>query len=217
MVTPLVAVSDNPCRVCCWLFSSACALLCFLVSFCRHLCCPCLLRARAFPCPGAFPCLCLGILSRRVRQSCPSLLPACLWKTPRGYLPCLSTATRLLTAWRPPAVLLRLGCRSHRALHRRLLPPCPAALVALASITLFRARLLPACVLSAAASSWFSSGSGLLLCRTAARPSCLPAPVAPVASSLPFSILSRALGSASLLRACFLPIFRALALAFITL
>jgi len=49
----------------------------------------------------------------------------CPWKTPRGYLPCLSTATRLLTAWRPPAVLLRLGCRSHRALHaclRRVAP-----------------------------------------------------------------------------------------------
>lgn len=124
MVTPLVAVSDNPCRVCCWLFSSACALLCFLVSFCRHLCCPCLLRARAFPCPGAFPCLCLGILSRRVRQSCPSLLPASGRPPGVGYLPCLLhsgscatslfacclllvSATRLLTTWRAPATCLR--------------------------------------------------------------------------------------------------------------
>lgn len=45
-----------------------------------------------------------------------------------------------------------------------------------------------------------SSGSGLLLCRTAARPSCLPAPV--VFFIALHSFLCCALASASLLRAC---------------
>lgn len=63
---------------------------------------------------------------------------------------------------------------------------------------------LPAVCYPPGASSWFRSGSGILLCRTAARPSCLPAPVVSFIAACVMPAALVALAFITLLRACLL-------------
>lgn len=91
-------------------------------------------------------------------------------RPPRGYLLCLhafcSASPRVSVAPCSSSPLTTsLSCCLLLASATRLL-------------TTWRACYLPVCY-PPVASSWFSSGSGILLCRTAARPLCLPAPVVP--------------------------------------
>lgn len=195
MVTPLVAVSDNPCRVCCRLFSSALApVLPAPVTPIASSLPPCMMPAVA--CVSVFPSLMLS-LCLHPRAGSVLITALCLGRARISPF----MAARLLSApgrscrltaccLRLPCVPVAPGCPC-RLQHPRApeYPPAPVA-----PVVFFIALQLP---LPPVVSSGFSSGSSILLCRAAARPSCLPAPVVPFMVALSASLLAACLLSVS--------------------